>query len=173
MNDAWLNTVDEMGQTPLTRASMSGRNEVCTLMLLQEIEDNPRFACKLPPIHKAASLNFDDAIRDLAMEGVDVDETDAQGQTPLHKAARMGHAEAARALLELGATVNREDLFGMSPLHWAALTGAVQVAEVLLEYHANIAAPDNYAGGITPLRIAKFMGYTDLVELFEHHMARY
>lgn len=173
MNDQWLNSVDEYGQSPLTRASISGRNEVCTLMLLQEIEDNPRFACKLPPLHKAASLNFDDAIRDIAQDGGDVDEMDAQGQTPLHKAARMGNAEAARALLELGATVNREDLFGMTPLHWASLTGAVQVAEVLLEYHANTAAPDNYAGGITPLRIAKFMGYTDLVELFEHHLARY
>lgn len=173
MNNQWLNTLDEYGHTPLTRASVSGRNEVCTLMLLQEIEDNPRFACKLPPMHKAASLNFDDAIRDLATEGRDVDETDEQGQTPLHKAARMGNAEATRALLDLGATVNREDLFGMTPLHWASLTGSVAVAEVLLEYHANISAPDHYAGGVTPLRIAKFMGYNDLVELFEHYMARY
>jgi ankyrin repeat protein len=173
MNSQWIKKIDEDGLTPLSRASVSGRNELCTLLLQQEIEDSPRKACQLPPMHKAASLNYDDAIVDLIEEGRNVDEPDGQGQTALHRAARMGHAEAARTLLEHGATANREDLFGMTPLHWAALTGSKGVAEVLLQFNANVSAPDSYAGGITPLRIAESMGYTALVDLFENYFVRY
>ena len=163
----WVHALDEGGQTPLIRASRSGRPDVATLMLVQETYDQPQYFGALPALHRAACWGFDDVVSELIDAGADVDETDSQGETALHKAVRLGNQSATRALLEHSAGVNVADNIGMTPLHWATLTGSREMVELLLEHGANVDAGDYYAGGITPKRIARMLGHTEMLRAME------
>ncbi len=164
----WLHTIDETGDTPLMRASKSGRTEVTNLMLMQEQNDDPKFFRELPALHRAASWGFDDVIFELIEDGSDVSEMDARGETALHKASRLGNFDAAKALLNSGAEVNARDALGMTALHWAALTGNEPLTELLLTHYADVDARDYFAGGITPSGIAKLMGYGEVQSLMKN-----
>lgn len=164
MTTEWLHTMDELGQTPLTRASMSGRSEVSNLMLMQEVQDNPKQFRELPTLHRAACWGFEDVVLELIEDGEDLGKIDSQGETALHKAVRLGHFTVAKVLLDEGAEVNSADSLGLTPLHWAALTGREAMVELLLVNYANVDARDYFAGGITPMGIAKLLGYTKIQE---------
>lgn len=164
MTTEWLHTMDEMGQTPLTRASISGRSEVSNLMLMQEVQDDPKRFRELPTLHRAACWGFDDVVFELIEDGEDVNDIDSQGETALHKAVRLGHFAVAKVLIEQGAEVNAADSLGLTSLHWAALTGREAMVELLLINYANVDARDYFAGGMTPMGIAKLLGYTTIQE---------
>lgn len=168
MTTSWIDKIDEIGESPLTRASRSGRTEVANLMLIQQANDAPLGFGQLPDIHRAAAWGFEDVLDDLIDDGADVDEMDGQGETPLHKAVRLGNTEAARALIEHGANINAADSLGMTPLHWAALTGNADITDLLLANFANVEAHDYAIGGITPLGIAKLLGYSDVKDRMIH-----
>ncbi len=53
----------------------------------------------------------------------------------------------------------------MSPLHWVALNGNEEMAEMLICHGADVNRRDHFSGGLTPLGIAKLMGYEGLGEL--------
>jgi len=171
MDQEWLYTADECGETPLTRISKSGRMEIATLMFVQTMEDRLKEVSSLPPMHRAAYWGYEDAIADLVEEGEDVDGTDAQGETPLHKAARLGNLEAVRALMEADANPDRQNNLGLTPLHWAALTGRAEVVEVLMERGANPNVRDWVCGGMTPLSFAKLMRYQEVCDAIKYAMA--
>lgn len=171
MDQEWLYTRDEYGETPLTRISKSGRMEIASLMFVQTIEDRLREVANLPALHRAAYWGYDDAIIELLEMGDDIDEVDAQGETPLHKAARLGNLVAAKVLIEHGANPDRQNALGLSPLHWAALTGRLEVVELLMESGANPHVRDWVCGGMTPLSFAKLMRYKDVIEAFQIAMA--
>jgi RNA polymerase sigma-70 factor (ECF subfamily) len=67
----------------------------------------------------------------LLVEGIDVDEQDADGQTMLHWAARAGHLGAVELLLEYHPDLDRRDQAGRTALQLAILDGHQQVAERL------------------------------------------
>lgn len=169
MNTDWMYLIDPEGHTPLTRASKSGRGDVTNLMLMQMIEDSPSNIRRLSPILRAAWAGYYEAIEDLLDEGADPNEIDWQGETPLHKAARLGHLESVCTLLNRGAHVNAQDSFGLTALHWAVLTGNRDVAEALVYNGANVYARDNVTGGLTPVSMARVMGYTEILNLLTSH----
>ena len=171
MDRNWLNTLDIVGQSPLMRASQTGRTDVTTMLLLSDANDEPRNFGDLPVLHRAACWGFDDVVNDLIQEGADPDEMDSQGETALHKAARLGNLEAAQALIENDADVSLADSLGMTALHWAALTGSLPMVDLLLSHGANVDARDYYAGGITPRQIARMMGHTEIVEMMQNRYA--
>lgn len=171
MATMWLHTMDEVGMTPLTRASKSGRFEVANVMLLREVTDDPKNFRQLPELHRAACWGFADVIEDLLADGAEVYEVDADGETALHKAARLGQYDAAKALIENGADVNQRDGMGFTALHWAALTGNVEMTELLMANYADVHARDYVAGGITASGIAKLMGYAEVSEVLKNRFA--
>jgi RNA polymerase sigma-70 factor (ECF subfamily) len=67
----------------------------------------------------------------LLMEGMDVDEQDANGQTLLHWAAAQGHVEAVELLLRYGADATRGDHTGRTPLQLAVEGRHAEVAKLL------------------------------------------
>lgn len=171
MEQEWLYSRDEYGETPLTRISKSGRMEIASLMFVQTIEDRLKEVANLPALHRAAYWGYEDAVTELIEMGEDVDGLDAQGETALHKAARLGNAGAVRVLLENGANADRQNALGLTPLHWAALTGRVEVVEILMEHGANPHVRDWVCGGMTPIMFAKLMRYREVCEAIELAMA--
>ena len=167
MNTDWLFRMDEMGETPLSRVSKSGRMELANVMLTQDIDDHIRYAGHLPAMHRAAYWDYGDAIEDLLEEGDDPMAENANGETPLHLALRLGNRRAVEALVESGMDVNVRNAEGMTALHWAALNGRTDLASLLLEHGADPHAREWVSGGVTPLDMARAMGYRALAETLE------
>ncbi|HOZ46398.1 MAG TPA: ankyrin repeat domain-containing protein [Candidatus Hydrogenedentes bacterium] len=163
----WLCKPDDFGETPLTRISRSGRMTLANIMLLQDIEDHLRFIGQMPPMHRAAYLNYGDAIEDMLDEGGDPTEENASGETALHLAVRLGNLEATRALVKSGMDVNMPSILGFTPLHWGALNGRSEIVELLMANGADPHAHEWVAGGMTPIVMARKMGYTELAEVME------
>jgi ankyrin repeat protein len=84
---------------------------------------------------------------DLALEGgVDVDATQAHGDTALMIAVGDGKLEAVRRLLRAGANPNRADDVGVRPLMRAATYGNLEIMTSLLEAGAGLEAQQTWEG---------------------------
>ena len=104
------------------------------------------------------------AVREeLDAEGVNVNETDEDGETPLHTACSMGHEQVVEVLLRSDKVdVNKGNKNGNTPLHTACFSGEEQVVEVLLrsdKVDVNKGDEDGY----TPLYIACEYGHLNVV----------
>ena len=169
----WFYTMDEEGETPMSRAMKSGHVALTEFMLRQEREDTPEHAAGDTLLQRAAYWGMEQAVRKLLAGGADPGERDDAGETPLHKAVRRGHLESVKALIESGADVNEVNKDGMTTLHWVSLNGREDVAELLLSYGADVNARDDFGGGMTPLTVAKLMGYDELSNLLGAHGGHY
>lgn len=96
----------------------------------------------------------------LASPKLNVDATNAAGETPLMMAALKGQLDWARSLLERGAKVQKP---GWSPVHYAATGPSTELLALMLDRGADInaRAPDMS----TPLMMAVRFGPEDSVKL--------
>ena len=86
------------------------------------------------PLMVAAREGKPDVVRALLSgDNVDVNITDAQGNTPLIEAARFGHDSVARALVERGAKLDVKNKDGQTALMLAVKNGHDDVVRVLKE----------------------------------------
>ncbi len=85
-------------------------------------------------------------------------------ELPLHLAARNGRVAEVREHIEQGADMDEADDHGLTPLHWAALNGCLDLAKLLVNRGAGINEPDVRFTGLTPMEIARLMGYRELVQ---------
>ena len=168
MDGNWMYNMDDSGETPLGRAEQSGHWLLLDVLLNQEKADSRGSVAQLPPLHRAACLGLEEAVRALLKDGADRDGRDKHGETPLHKAVRQGHKEVAGVLLKSGADANAEDRIGLTPLHWTALNGRGDIAEVLLEHAADPHQAAVCADGLTAEDLANVMGYAELAESLKH-----
>ena len=161
----WYYTMDAEGETPMSRALKSGHRGLQEIMVRQEMADAPDRGAGDTLLQRAAYWGMENAVRKLLDGGADPGERDEVGETPLHKAARRGHANSVKALIESGADVNEMDGYGMSCLHWVALNGRGDLAELLLSSGAHANTRDYGATCMTPLAVAKMMGYEEIASL--------
>ena len=91
---------------------------------------------------------------------LNVDATNAAGETPLMMAALRGNLDWTRRLLERGAQLDRE---GWTPLHYAASGPEPKVVALLLDRGARIEARS--PNGTTPLMMAARYGAEEGAEL--------
>lgn len=159
MTKTWLNTMDDTFETPLSRAEHSNHGVLTALMLQQERADRESGLAGSSLLHRSAALGLGRVVEALLSEKVDPDLRDSNGETPLHKAARNGHGDIARMLLDAGANANAACVQGLTPLHWAALTGNAAMTDLLLDACADPLVPAPYLDGLTPLVLARIMGY--------------
>ena len=89
----------------------------------------------------------------LAHAALQVDQTNASGETPLMMAALRGNLEVATELINRGAAVNRT---GWTPLHYAASGGHEAVMKLLLDKGAAMEAES--PNKTTPLMMASRYG---------------
>lgn len=92
--------------------------------------------------------------------GVQLDATNAAGETALMMAALKGHLVWVQRLVQRGAAVNRS---GWTPLHYAASGPGVEVLRWLLDQGAAIDAPSPNRS--TPLMMAARYGASESVDL--------
>lgn len=92
--------------------------------------------------------------------GLQVDATNANGETPLMMAALRGQVSWMQRLVERGAAVNKA---GWGPLHYAASGPAVQAVEWLLGRGAAVDARS--PNGTTALMMAARYGAIDAADL--------
>jgi ankyrin repeat protein len=169
MGTHWYYSMDADGETPVSRAAKSGHLALMELMTRQREEDAPEVSAGDSLLQRAAYWGLDNAVRKLLDGGANPAERDRRGETALHKAARRGHLDAVEMLLGSGVDVNEANQYGMTALHWVALNGRCDVAECLLAAGADPNTRDGYTGGLTPLAVAKLMGYEELAALLGEH----
>lgn len=91
---------------------------------------------------------------------LEVDATNAVGETPLMMAALRADVSAMKTLIAKGARIRRE---GWTPLHYAASSPSAEPVRLLLEQGADVDA--RAPNGNTPLMLAARWGHEESVDL--------
>lgn len=165
--------VDENGNTPLIRASMTG--DICFVRdLLQdrtkEAYINAQNICGSTALMIASLNGFSDIVSELLAAGAAVDLCDDCGGYPLVSAVCNGHLRCAQALLAAGADRDRiVDLPGVTttPLFEAVHSGDIEMVHLLLDNGANVSTADK--DGRDALYRAINTKDVDVVELVMSH----
>ncbi|KAH8384004.1 hypothetical protein KR009_011649 [Drosophila setifemur] len=183
--DAKVNALDSLGQTPLHRCA---RDEQAVRLLLsyaadtsivsleglsasQLASENVLKLLKNPPdrdthLLEAAKAGDLDTVRRIVLNNphsVNCRDLDGRHSTPLHFAAGFNRVPVVQFLLEHGAEVHMADKGGLVPLHNACSYGHYEVTELLVKHGANVNVPDLWK--FTPLHEAAAKGKYDICKL--------
>jgi hypothetical protein len=166
MDNPWMYTMDQFGETPATRARKSGYTVLAEMLLNQDRKHAAKpGGAPSPDGPKDAYWGMSHSVYKL----MDTDTAAPNASdTPiggLHDASRDGNLEQVRQLIEDGANVDEENTQGLTPLHLIALNGRTDLAELLLDHGAVVNQRESYTGKLTPMAMALLMGYDDLVEV--------
>ncbi|KFO27134.1 Ankyrin repeat domain-containing protein 29 [Fukomys damarensis] len=104
-----------------------------------------------------------DCVRELVLQGADINLQREVGTTALFFAAQQGHNEVVRFLFGFGASTECRTKDGGTALLAASQYGHRQVVETLLKHGANI--HDQLYDGATALFLAAQGGYLDVIRL--------
>jgi ankyrin repeat protein len=86
-----------------------------------------------------AALDGDtEKVRELLLQGADVNQRDDNGRTALMFAVINGHSDTMNVLLEYGADVSAKSNVGGTPLMAAALDGDLEMVQALLDKGADV-----------------------------------
>lgn len=169
MEPSWIHNMDNQGETPMSRALKCGQIALGDLVLSRAAVGIDPIKEQTTPLHRAANRGAADQVGQYIEAGANTECRDFYGETPLHKAAREAYVDVVELLVTHGADINGGDNYGLTPLHWAVLVGSETVAAFLLDAGADVNARDYFVGNMTPLALAKLMGYNDLAQLLSRH----
>jgi ankyrin repeat protein len=122
-----------------------------------------RAAESASPIADAAMKGDAAAIRQLIVQGADVNAAQADGATALHWAVYRGDVATATALVKAGASVTQPNRDGATPLSLACQDGSVELVRLLLDAGAD--PNEALANGETALMMAARTGNVDTLAL--------
>ena len=141
---------DNLGETPLFKAVISGHQDLTALLLAAGSDPN------------TTNTGYPGVV--------------GGGWTPLHWTAKRGCSEIAKLLMNTGAEVDKVNPWNdMTPLHCASLFGRIDIIQVLLDGGADCKKKD--ASERTPLEIAKLRynpyntDNSDIVKLLQNREA--
>lgn len=113
------------------------------------------------PLHDAACHGRLFAIKNLILQGHNVNVLTIDHVSPLHEACVGDHAACARLLIDAGANVNVTSIDGVTPLFNACSVGSVACTELLLERGAK---PQAHVFQPSPIHEAVSRGHSRCVE---------
>ncbi|KAL3506151.1 hypothetical protein ACH5RR_031533 [Cinchona calisaya] len=122
-------------------------------------------------LYQQVNYGNTEGIKALRNEGAGLEWFDKEGKTPLIVACMNPELyNVAKTLVELGANVNayRPGRHAGTPLHHAAKRGLEQTVKLLLSHGANALVMNDDCQ--TPLDIARFKGYNNVVRAIENHI---
>jgi ankyrin repeat protein len=162
-NGANVHIRDDIGQTPLHRASDGNHVDVMLLLLQHgagvDVQDNGYSTA----LHLASDLGGLEAVRLLLENGANPNIRNDRGQTPLHLASEWNHVGRTRLLLKCGADVDVQDNDHSTPLHLASYNKSLEATQLLLEHGAGIDVQNNE--GRTPLHLASESDDGEMIRL--------
>ena len=113
-------------------------------------------------LQSTSDVLFPDQMGDAAVE---LDSTDAEGDTPLHVMVWRGDRDAVEVLIAAGAEIDAVGDMGQTPLHVAVTRADEHISELLLRAGASPSVRSEF--GDTPGELAESRGRT-MQKLFEH-----
>jgi ankyrin repeat protein len=157
-----MESKDENGDSPLSKASERGLIEAVTVLLeaganMESKDKNGRSSLALASRHAHV-----DVVTSLLEAGADMESKDENGRSPLALASRHAHVDVVTSLLEAGADIRARDNSGLTALHTAAVHGHEAVVAVLVQAPADTNAHDNDYGS-TALHFAAEYGHAAVV----------
>lgn len=114
-------------------------------------------------IFKAIDLNDRKEVEHLLASNIDLEQTNAEGQTPLMLATYLKRNELALLLMEAGANVNAQDAILNSPFLYAGAEGNIELVKEALKHGADFMVLNRYGG--TALIPAAEKGHLEMVQL--------
>ena len=157
-----IETKDEVGRSPLLRASVSGKFAVVKMLVEAGarvcVTDNYGDTC----LTMAANCGHTETVRYLVgLPQVDLSHKDKEGYTSLLAAAENSSTDVVEVLIDAGSDVEAKCNDGRSPLLVASGLGNLRVVEVLVKAGADVCVTDNTRG--TCLILAAANGHTETV----------
>ncbi|XP_064909401.1 ankyrin repeat domain-containing protein 29 isoform X4 [Columba livia] len=104
-----------------------------------------------------------DCVRELVLQGADINLQREDGGTALLAACQYGHAKVVETLLKHGANIHDQLYDGASAIFLAAQGGYLDVIRLLLSSGAKVNQPRQ--DGTAPLWIASQMGHSEVVRV--------
>ena len=137
--DADLDTVDDLGFTPLHTAAAIGRIEFISLILKHapSLLNKPNRVNGNTAVHYAASKGRMEALKFLIDARADINQRNRLRQTALHRPSIAGKTQVVSLLLESGAAVDATDAEGNTSLYLALDDSQLEVAKLLLRAGAS------------------------------------
>jgi len=163
-----LNTLDELGRTPLIYAAESGHTQVVSLIILYQADVNVTDSQGWSPIMFAVTAAHglqDDVscLSALLRAKAQPDTKACSGVTALLLACVSGSLPMVQSLLDYGADANIAGQDGVAPLALASDSGHVEVVSALLSASASVDMADR--SGRTALMSASALANVDLVAM--------
>jgi ankyrin len=163
-----INSLDEMGDTPLNCAVVRENQEIAEFLLAHGADPNIPNRNGLTPLEQASSRGKETALalaKLLLAHGAQTNPTNATESTipTLEWAVSTDNPELVNLLLEHGAYVKAADTSGDTPLHTAVSRGDIEIAEALIKHGADVNATNK--SGKTPLKLAKDSKIAKLLRL--------
>lgn len=174
MKTWFLLAVLASGCASVARSAFDGDTAAVQKYLDDKGDPNAKFddggcnACTL--LHHAASGGRIDVAKLLIEKGANINVTNAAGLTPLHAACTTQQIGMARFLLDheqAKRSLSMRDQFGNTPLMYAVASPgkspSVELVRLILDAGADVSIATNV--GNTPLHIAAYKGFGDIVSL--------
>ncbi|XP_052239797.1 protein phosphatase 1 regulatory subunit 12A-like isoform X3 [Dreissena polymorpha] len=165
-----INITDKNGYTPLHQAAVNGHRDIVEALLKADAEPGLEDNQGCTPVHLASWSGNPEIVMQLlnagtqpesAVEPVQVNHQNKNGDTALHSAAQYGHVAVVDVLLQKSANPTIRNIENASPLDLAAQYGRLDVVKRLLISHPELA---NRPSSVqSPLHLASRNGHTDVV----------
>ncbi|MEE6464204.1 hypothetical protein FKM82_006213 [Ascaphus truei] len=155
-------------ETPLANAAFwaARKGNLALLQLLLNsgrVDADCRDSSGATALMVASYAGHIECVRELVLQGADINLQRESGSTALFFAAQQGHNDIVRFLFEFGASTEFTTKDGGTALIAASQYGHKRVVETLLKHGANI--HDHLCDGASPLFLAAQGGYVDVIRL--------
>nr|XP_032651680.1 ankyrin repeat domain-containing protein 29 isoform X3 [Chelonoidis abingdonii] len=155
-------------ETPLANAAFwaARKGNLALLQLLLNsgrVDVDCRDSLGTTALMVASHYGHIECVRELVLQGADINLQRESGTTALFFAAQQGHNDVVRFLFEFGASTEFRTKDGGTALLAACQYGHTRVVETLLKHGANI--HDQLRDGATALFLAAQGGYLDVIRL--------
>ena len=160
---AELNTTDNTGMAALHWAVAKENLKIVQLLLDSRVDLDARDCEANTALHWAVYKGNVEIVELLLAKGADVNVTCKYELTALHLAVTNGSVDIVKALVIAGAYVAAADnIAECRALHLAVLKVDLEIVELLLAKGADVNVTNKV--GRTPVQIAAFYGYSDIVQ---------
>ena len=163
-----VNSVGELGRTPLMYASRGGDHKVADMLLKAGADIGAKDEEGACALHLAARGGHVGVMRIFLDNGVDINERGEHERTPLLYACRYGYPEFVRFCLDKGGDLSLK-CDTDSCLHLACKSGSLETVKILHEKGMDIEEPGQM--GRTPIMFACRHGHLDIVNYLKEKKA--